>query len=243
MPAGAGRARVRRRGGSRWRRRPARRASPRAAHRARQLPLRVARGPGASGTPVSRERRERAPVRRVGRPAVGPCHRRRSCRLVSLRRSPKKSPPSASTPATDQMAAVVATAVPSASCAAAAPPPKRPEPEPGDDRADRRRPGPIGRLVDRPARLGADRRVQQTRAPARRRPRSRRASRRRAGSAPRAFSASLRIAASSIGFASSSTAGIGLPGSSTPAAAAANGQPLPHHDLGHRLVALAGLVE
>ena len=45
--------------------------------------------------------------------------------------------------------------------------------------------------------------------------------------APRAFSASLRTAPSSMGLASSSTAGFARPGISTLAAAAAYGHPLP----------------
>ncbi len=73
------------------------------------------------------------PVVASGRPsgesARGPLSA--SLGLSSLRRSPKTNPPSASTPATDQMAAVVASAVPSASCAAAAPPPKVQSQSPG----------------------------------------------------------------------------------------------------------------
>ena len=81
------------------------------------------RNTGEPGEPVVR-----AGVR-PGESALGPPSA--PLALSSLRRSPKINPPSASTPATDQMAAVVARAVPSASCAAAAPPPKVQSQSPG----------------------------------------------------------------------------------------------------------------
>ena len=104
---------------------------------------------------------------------------------------------------------------------------ERPEPQPGHQRADGRRPGAVLALVDRPARLRADRRAQQL----------------ALGSAP-GLDHGARAVGQQHGAArllgqlahrrrrrSASPApappGSARPGSSTPAAAAAYGQPLP----------------
>ena len=161
-----------------------------------------------------------------GASALGPS----SLALSSLRRSPKTNPPSASTPATDQMAAVVASAVPSASCATAAPPPKVQSQSPGTTGLTAAAQIPsaapsggwkIGPLPSEP--IAACRSSRSGSGPA-----SSTAwvpSDSRIGA--RALSASFRIAASSIGLARTSTAGICLSGRSTLAAAAANGHPFP----------------
>jgi len=137
-----------------------------------------------------------------------------------------KSPTIASRPATDQTVAVVAAAVLSASCAAAAPlaydQSQRPgtsgltaaaQVPSGDSKIGPRPSEPIA--VRRRSRSGSVPASMTARVPS------------ESSTAPRDFSASLRTAPSSIGFASSSTAGVDLPGRSTSEAAAANGQPLP----------------
>ena len=227
-PAGAG-DRARRRRGSRWRRRPARRACR--APSSRAVAPSDRRGPGACGRPASRDAVSGRPSgESAARTAVGVARRGLAC--AGARRP---SPPSASTPATDQMAAVVASrralGVVRGGRAAA----ERPEPEPGDDRADRRGPGPAGcparrdwKIGPRPsAPIAACSSSRSGSAPAS----STACVPSESSTAPRAFSASLRIAASSIGLASSSTAGICLSGQIDVGRRRGERPPFAHHDL------------